>query len=233
MSSPATHRSFDIKYFYPKAKLEKKITHFRKNEIIFSQGDRSDALYYLDSGIVKLTVVSRDGREAIVAVVDGGSFFGENCILPESAVRFQSSVALTNVQVVKVEASLVKGMLSAGGQPALDFIGVLVRQNRRIQQDLASRQVESSEKSLARVISSLAEVTKHGGASPAKLSQQTLADMIGTSRQHVNALMKRLRKAGLPGSISPIQSSRSNKRDSELRSIVESSSGQPEEKKRA
>ena len=193
--TPDLINNFDVKTFFV-GKSDIKTTRFRKNQVIFSQGDRSETLFYIENGTVKLTVVSQEGKAAIVSVASGGSFFGESCISSNHAVRFQSAIALTNVQLVKIDASLVKQMIAAGGNVALSFVFYLVSQNARIQSDLANRLVDSGEESLARVISSLVQFTdKQGWTAPPKISQQTLAEMVGISRQHVNALMKRLKKA--------------------------------------
>jgi CRP-like cAMP-binding protein len=195
MSSPLVNK-FDVRNFFISAKVEKRTTQFRKNQVIFSQGDRSEALFYIENGTVKLTVVSKAGKEAIVSVADGGSFFGEGCISLDHAINFQSAVALTNVQLVRIDAAVVKRIIYEGGDTALSLVALLIAQNKLIQADLASRLVESSEESLARVISSLVRFgDRQGGTVSPKISQQTLAEMVGISRQHVNALMKRLRKA--------------------------------------
>jgi CRP/FNR family transcriptional regulator, cyclic AMP receptor protein len=193
---PPLVNSFDIKDFFASAKCDRRITQYRKNQVIFSQGDRSEALFYIENGAVKLTVVSKEGKEAIVSVASSGSFFGESCISLDHPVRFQSAIALTNVQLVKIDASLLKQMILAGGSATLKFVALLVARNVRIQTDLANRLVDPSEESLARVISSLVEFRdRQGRTPPPKISQQALAEMIGISRQHVNALMKRLKEA--------------------------------------
>jgi CRP/FNR family transcriptional regulator, cyclic AMP receptor protein len=193
---PLLVNNFDIKNILSAVKFDKKITQFRRKQNIFSQGDRSEALFYIEKGTVKLTVLSKEGKEAIISVLGGGSFFGESCILSGDAVRFQSAVALTNVQLVKIDAPLVRQLIEAGGNVALSFVVYLLSQNVRVQSDLANRLVDSSEESLARVISSLVQFTdKQGRTTPLKISQQTLAEMVGISRQHVNALLKRLKRA--------------------------------------
>jgi CRP/FNR family transcriptional regulator, cyclic AMP receptor protein len=209
MSAPLVN-SFDIKDFFAAAKWDRRLTQYRKNQVIFSQGDRSEALFYIENGTVKLTVVSKEGKEAIVSVASSGSFFGESCISLDQPVRFQSAIALTNAQLVKIDASLVKHMIVAGGTAALNFVALLVARNVRIQTDLANRLVDPSEESLARVISSLVQFRDRQGRTPSpKISQQALAEMIGISRQHVNALMKRLNKAKL-SALSSAPSSKSS-----------------------
>jgi CRP-like cAMP-binding protein len=209
MSAPLIE-SFDPKIFFAAAKFEKKTTHFRKKQVIFSQGDRSEALFYIENGTVKLTVVSQEGKEAIVSVASGGSFFGESCISSNQPLRSQSAIALTNVQLIKIDASRLKEMIVAGGVPTMSFVAFLLAQSVRIQSDLANRIVDSSAESLARVISSLVQFRdRQGRMIPPKVSQQTLAEMIGVSRQQVNALLKRLKKSESP-SLSSVPSSKSS-----------------------
>ena len=235
MGSPLVN-SFDIKDFCAAAKCDGRITQYRKNQVIFSQGDRSEVLFYIENGTVKLTVVSKEGKEAIVSVASSGSFFGESCISLDHPVRSQSAIALTNVQLVKIDASLVKQMLVAGGSATLNFVALLVRRNVRIQTDLANRLVDPSEESLARVISSLVQFRdRQGRTPPPKISQQALAEMIGISRQHVNALMKRLNKAKL-SALSAAQSNKSsslNDPSSEDSATTDSEVVQRRERRRA
>ena len=209
MSAPLI-ASFDPKLFFAAAKLDKKIIYLRKKQVIFSQGDRSEALFYIDNGTVKLTVLSREGKEAIMSVASEGSFFGESCISSEQPLRFQSAIALTNVQLIKIDAPRLKEMILTGGPPALSFVAFLLAQSVRIQSDLASRIVDSSKESLARMISSPVQFRdRQGRMIPAKVSQQSLAEMIGISRQQVNALLKRSKKAKSP-SLSSVPSSNSS-----------------------
>ena len=235
MSAPLIE-SFDPKIFFPAAKLDKKTVHFRKKQVIFSQGDRSEALFYIENGTVKLTVVSQDGKEAIVSVASGGSFFGESCISSEQPLRSQSAIALTNVQLIKIDAPRLKEMIVAGGVPALSFVAFLLAQSVTIQSDLANRLVDSSQESLARVISSLVQFRdRQGRMIPPKVSQQTLAEMIGISRQQVNALLKRLKKAELPPPTSVPSGKSSLETNSVSRAMVtlDSSIVQPRDRRKA
>jgi CRP-like cAMP-binding protein len=189
---------FDAGSFLDQLKLERASTWYRKREVIVSQGDPSNSMFYIQNGTVKFTLLSETGKEAIISVVGGGTFFGESCISQDRPVRYHSAVALTNVQLVRIDGALVRRLLCAGGDTALKFVSLLVRRNAKIQEDLAARLVESTAESLGRVISSLMEFkSKRDGGLPPKISQQTLAEMLGISRQHVNVLMKRLAKAKL------------------------------------
>lgn len=204
MATSIPHKAFDATSFFEQLKLGRTSSPYGKTEVIMSQGEPSDSLFYVQSGSVKLTIVSKNGKEAIISVADGGTFFGESCILPGRPVRIQSAVALTNVRLVRIEAALVKRVIRSGGETALDLVSVLLKRNTEIIEDLATRLVESSEESLARVVSSLVRYkSKFGRELPPKISQQTLGEMIGISRQHVNVLMKRLAAEGAAKSDKP------------------------------
>jgi CRP/FNR family cyclic AMP-dependent transcriptional regulator len=204
MASPICAREFDAGSFLDQLTSEKTTsTRYRKSEVIVSQGDPSDSMFYIEHGTVKFTLLSERGKEAIVSVASGGTFFGESCISQDRPVRFHSAVALTNVRLVRIDGALVRRLLRAGGETALKFVSLIFRRNAEIQEDLATRLVESSEESLDRIISSLTEFkSKRDGDLSPKISQQTLAEMLGISRQHVNVLMKRLAKARLAPEIS-------------------------------
>jgi CRP/FNR family cyclic AMP-dependent transcriptional regulator len=199
MNTPLVSQTFDAGAFFSAVASDRRVTQYRKKHVIFSQGDKSDSLFYIESGSVKLTIVSREGNEAIISVAEAGSFIGEGCISSEHAVRLHSAVALTNVQLVTIESLVVKRLLVGGGNAALNLVALLLRQNARIQEDLAKRLVDSSEESLTRVVSSFMQYKdKQSHTGLPRISQQSLAEMIGVSRQHVNALMKRIRKYGPP-----------------------------------
>lgn len=168
---------------------------FHKSETIFSHGDPSDSMFYIDKGSVKLTVTSPEGREAFLAFFDGGHFFGESCIASEFATRFHTATALTDLQVLKLDGSAMKRILRTNAELGYTFIVYLLSRNAQIQGDMASNLLYSSEARLRRVLWSLAELSQtDGGGAPPKLRQQDLASIIGVSRQRVNVLMKRLRK---------------------------------------
>lgn len=195
MSSPST-KALDLRSFWVALGPPRKTLNYRKKEVIFSQGDVSDSMFYIENGSVKLTVVTKEGKEAVISVTDGGHFFGESCISLDRSTRFHSAVALTNVQLVKIDRGSITQLLRSPGEISLNFIGLLLRSNAEIQQDLASRLVDSSEESLARVVSSLVQFRdKQSSAALPKINQQTLAEMVGISRQHVNVLLKRMKKA--------------------------------------
>ena len=168
---------------------------FPEKQIIFSEGQRSDSIFYIEKGAVKLTVTSRRGKEAIVSVFSRGDFFGESCVAPDQPVRSNNAVALTDTQALKIDRSVIIRTLIRDGRVCYGFVTYLLGRNQRIQQHLVNNLLESSEERLARVLFFLAQPGKVD--SSARVSQQTLAEMIGTTRQRVNVLMKRFKKLGL------------------------------------
>lgn len=161
----------------------------------FSEGERSDSLFYIEKGTVKLPVTSRQGKEAILGVFSRGDFFGESCIASDQPVRLHTAVALTEVWVVKIGREAIIRVLVRGGDACYSFVTYLLGRNTRMATELVNNLMDSSEERLARVLFFLAQPGKIDSA--AKVSQQTLAEMIGTTRQRVNVLMKRFQKLGL------------------------------------
>jgi CRP-like cAMP-binding protein len=169
---------------------ETKASPHRKKQTIFSQGDRNDSMFYVVNGSVKLALVSRAGNEAVITIVGPGKLFGESCISNNDPLRFQSAVALTDVRLMKIESTAILRLLRSGGDTSVNLISAILRQNTQIQEDLAKRLVDSAEESLARVISSLVQFRERDASLP-RVSQQTIAEMMGITRQRVNVLMKR------------------------------------------
>lgn len=189
---PPTSTDYDISAFLSAVQREKKTIRYKKRAVIFSQGEPSDSIFYIESGALKLSVVSPDGKEAIITITDGGTVFGENCISSGRPVRFHSAVALTEARLVKIERSTVLRVLNEGGRPAISFVSFLMKQNARLLEDLANRLVGSTELNLVRVVSSLTPLQnpQRNHALP-QITQQTIAEMIGITRQRVNVLMNR------------------------------------------
>lgn len=171
---------------------------YGKKEVIFSQGDPSNSIFYIEKGHVKLSVVSAEGKEAILSVSNGGTFFGESCIESDHPIRFHSVVALTEVDLVRIDRAAILWLLRTGGQEALDFTAFLLRRNAEIQKEFANSLLEPSEERLARILFSMRRFEgKRDGEPAPKLSQQMIAEMMGISRQHVNGLIKRFKKVTL------------------------------------
>jgi len=190
---PATR--FDSATFLGFIRPEKKTICFPKKQIIFSEGQRSDSVFYIEQGTVKLTVTSRRGKEAIIGVISRGDFFGESCIASDQPVRLYNAVALTEVCVVKISRAAIVRVLLEGGDACYGFVTYLLGRNARMSTELVNNLIDSSEQRLARVLFFLAQPDRID--SVPKVTQQTLAEMIGTTRQRVNFLMKRFKKLGL------------------------------------
>lgn len=192
---PAT--PFNPKIFLTKFGNGKTIHKSAKNHIIFSQGDVADAVFYVQNGKVKLTVVSQQGKEAIVAILESASFFGEGCLAGES-VRMATVTALENSTIVRIEKQAMINVLHQQAAFSELFMGYLLSRNIRIQEDLVDQLFNSSEKRLARVLLLLAHFGKEHKpeAAIAKISQETLAEMVGTTRSRVSFFLNKFRKLG-------------------------------------
>jgi CRP-like cAMP-binding protein len=168
-----------------------------KKQIIFSQGDAAEAVFYIQGGKVKLTVVSQQGKEAIVAILEQGSFFGESCLAGQ-IVRTSTATALEDSSIVRIDKVAMIRLLHEEPTFAELFMSYLLAHSIRIQADLVDQLFNSSEKRLARVLLLLAHFGKEGKPEPviAKVSQETLAEMIGTTRSRVSFFMNKFRKLG-------------------------------------
>ncbi len=194
MSSPLA-RPLKFASLLDGAGIDKKSSWYTKDQVIFSKGDRNDALFYIESGSVKLTAGSHEGEEAIIGLVDGGGFFGEGCIAPALPVRAHTAIALSETCVQKIPRTAIVHVLRSEGELSFMFISYLLEGMARVQADLASNLVHSSEQRLARLLISLSSFRGRNNLEFA-VSQQTLAEMIGTTRQRVNLLMGRFRQRG-------------------------------------
>lgn len=168
----------------------RKTIRYKKSEVIFFEGDESTAMFYVKSGALKLTLVSASGKEAVMCIRDGGAIFGESCISLGARARLHNAVALTETHLVRIDRASILRMLRGGGDSAIAFVSFLLDQNAALQRDLATRLVGSTHESLVGVVSWL---TRIKSSQPALhgITQQTVAEMMGMSRQRVNALMKR------------------------------------------
>jgi CRP/FNR family transcriptional regulator, cyclic AMP receptor protein len=189
--------AFNVKNFLTKANGGKTVAAYNENQVIFTQGEPADAIFYIQKGKVKLTVLSRQGKEAVVAILGGGDFFGEGCLAGQS-VRMGTVVSISPCSIMKLTKSIVISALHE--QPVFSemFVAHLLSRNIRIEEDLVDQLFNSSEKRLARVLLLLANFGKDGEPQPVlpKISQETLAEIIGTTRSRVNFFMNRFRKLG-------------------------------------
>jgi CRP-like cAMP-binding protein len=174
----------------------KSVLLLRKQEI-FAQGDIADAVFYVQTGKVKLTVVSKTGKEATVGILGGGDFFGEGSLAGQ-ALRMGSATALTDCAVLRIDKKAMMEALHREHEFSDMFVGYLLARNIRYEEDLVDQLFNSSEKRLARILLLLARFGKEGVPETVvpKISQETLAEMIGTTRARVSFFMNRFRKLG-------------------------------------
>ena len=173
------------------------ISTHRKKEIIFAQGDDADAVFYIKKGKVKVTVVSKQGKEAVVAILGADEFFGEGCLIGQPK-RLATAMAMTECVTMRVEKTEILRVLQ--DEPAFSqmFVSHILARNARVEEDLVDQLFNSTEKRLARVLLLMANFGKEGRPEPiiAKISQETLAEMIGTTRSRVSHFMNKFRHLG-------------------------------------
>jgi CRP/FNR family cyclic AMP-dependent transcriptional regulator len=188
---------FDAKAFLTKVGTGRSISPYRKRQVIFAQGEASDAVFYLDRGQVKLTVVSERGKSAVVAMLGRGDFFGEGCLAGQP-LRMATAAAVTDVSVVRIERQAMVGLLHDPSLFSERFMAYLLARNVRFEEDLVDQLFNSSEKRLARVLLLLARFGKEGKTEPVipKISQEVLAEMVGTTRPRISGFMNKFRKLG-------------------------------------
>jgi CRP-like cAMP-binding protein len=188
---------FDTADFLAKVGGGRIISKYRKNQKIFAQGDAADSVFYIQKGKVKVTVVSGLGKEAVVAILGKDEFFGEGCLAGQP-LRIATATGLTDCDVMRIEKAALIHTLQA--QPAFSemFLAHVLLRSIRVEEDLVDQLFNSSEKRLARALLLLANFGKEGKpeAIIAKVSQETLADMIGTTRSRVCFFMNKFRKLG-------------------------------------
>jgi CRP/FNR family transcriptional regulator, cyclic AMP receptor protein len=197
--SPRKERTFDPKTFLAQAGLGRRILQYPKNKVIFAQGEPCDAVFYIQDGRVKLTVLSTQGKEATIALLGPGDFMGESCITSDQPLRMSSASTLTDCRILRIEKTTMLKVLHREHAFSDLFVAYLVSRNNRIQEDLVDQLFNSAEKRLARILLLLARFGKEGRSESVipKISQETLAEMVGTTRARVNFFMNRFRQLGL------------------------------------
>jgi len=194
---PATSLSFNPAVFLATAAPGRDISVHSKNEIIFTQGDDADSVFYIKKGRVKVAVVSKDGKEAIVALLGPDEFAGEGCLIGQTK-RLATASAMTECETMRVTKAELQRVLR--DEPAFSkmFVTHILARNARVEEDLVDQLFNSTEKRLARLLLLLANFGKEGRPEPilAKISQETLAEMIGTTRSRVSHFMNKFRKLG-------------------------------------
>ena len=193
--SPAT--DFDPSVFLAKVGVEKTTREYLDKQVVFSQGDAADAAYYIQAGKVKLTVVSAHGKEAVVGILERGTFFGEGCLAGQP-LRMATANAIQLTTIVRVGKTTMVRLLHREPEFAELFIEYLLSRNVRIEEDLLDHLFNNSERRLARLLLLLAHVGREAPLETVvpKVSQETLAAMVGTTRSRVSHFMNLFRKLG-------------------------------------
>jgi len=189
---------FDPKNFLAKVGTGKTILEFRKNQHVFEQGDVADTVFYIQKGRVKLTVISEHGKEAVIAILEPGHFFGEGC-MNGHALRISTTTAMEDSLITSITKDAMLAALHDEPKFSEMFMAYLLTRNGRIEEDLIDQLFNSSERRLARILLLLANFGKEGSPKPISpnISQETLAEMIGTTRSRVSHFMNKFRKLGL------------------------------------
>src|SRR6202790_3584625 len=197
MGKPANDE-FDAKVFLAKVGAGKTILEFHKNQNVFEQGDIADTVFYIQKGKVKLTVLSEQGKEAVVAILEPGQFFGEGCMNGHK-LRISTTAAMETCVITEITKAAMVAAIHDEPQFSELFMSFLLTRNSRIEEDLIDQLFNSSERRLARLLLLLANFGKEGSPQPISpnISQETLAEMIGTTRSRVSHFMNKFRKLGL------------------------------------
>jgi CRP/FNR family transcriptional regulator, cyclic AMP receptor protein len=196
-AGPKKKRAFDPNAFLATMGEGRKPVVFPKKQTIFAQGDPSDAVFYIQEGRVRLTVLSSSGKEATIGILGEGEFFGEGCLAGQ-ALHVGAATAMTDCTVLRIEKKAMMKALHTEQAFSDVFVAHLLQRNIRFQADLVDQLFNSSEKRLARVLLLLSHFGKEGIPQTVlpKISQETLAEMIGTTRSRVSFFMNRFRKLG-------------------------------------
>jgi CRP/FNR family transcriptional regulator, cyclic AMP receptor protein len=189
--------SFDPKIFLAQVGEGKTIAKYQRGQIVFSQGDVADAVFYIQKGKVKLTVISEQGKEAVIAILEPGHFFGEGC-LNGHGLRVATTAAMEECVITRIAKSVMIAAIHREPDFSELFMSYLLARNGRIEADLIDQLFNSSERRLARLLLLLANFGKEARPEPivGKISQETLAEMVGTTRSRVSFFMNKFRKLG-------------------------------------
>jgi CRP/FNR family cyclic AMP-dependent transcriptional regulator len=189
---------FDAEAFLSGASRGLEKSAYKEDKVIFSQGEAADSIFYIGKGKVKLAVLSEQGKEAVVAILGPGDFFGEGCLAGQP-LRMATAVSMTECLITRIEKAAMIRVLHDAPEFSEKFMSHLLTRNIRVEADLVDQLFNSSEKRLARMLLILANFGKEGKPEPviAKVSQEMLAEMIGTTRSRVSFFMNKFRKLGL------------------------------------
>ena len=197
MMAKTNQRAFDPKAFLAKVGEGKTIVEYLKDQVVFAQGDVADTIYYIQKGRLKVVVISEQGKEAVVGILEPGQFFGEGC-MNGHALRIATTTAMEACLVTVITKAAMLAALHSEPKFSEMFMAYLLTRNSRIEEDLIDQLFNSSEKRLARLLLLLANFGKEGSPQPISpnISQETLAEMIGTTRSRVSFFMNKFRKLG-------------------------------------
>ena len=190
-------RPFDVNVFLNTVDGGRTVATYRKNETVYSQGDPADSVFYIQKGKIKVCIVSEQGKEAIVALHESGDFFGEGC-LSGQPLRLATVFAIMDSVVMRLDKASIARLLREVPKFSAMFISYLLARNARVEEDLVDQLFNSSEKRLARLLLLMANFGKEGSPQLVipKISQETLAEMVGTTRTRISTFMNKFRKLG-------------------------------------
>jgi CRP/FNR family cyclic AMP-dependent transcriptional regulator len=192
------HTVFDPETFLARAGLGRQVLNLKKNETAYAQGDAADAIFYVQTGQLRITVTSANGKEATLALVGAGEFVGEDCMVLAHPLRLATATAMTDCALLRISKAEMVRVLHQEHTLSDVFVSFLLTRNARVQADLVDQLFNSSEKRLARILLLLAQFGKESKPETVvpKISQEILAEMIGTTRSRVSFFMNRFRKLG-------------------------------------
>jgi len=198
LRSAAPSTTFDPKAFLATAGIGKTVRHYSPKQVIFTQGERADTILYIQQGRVRLGVLSKQGKEATIALLGPGDFLGEGCIASDQPLRAMTATAISDCSLLKIQRNEILRVLHEEHEFSDLFVAYLVDRHSRTQADLVDQLFNSSEKRLARALLILARFGKKDRLDVVipDINQATLAEMIGTTRSRVNFFMNRFRKLG-------------------------------------
>ena len=193
----ASGELFDPAVFLATAAVGRDISKYSKKEVIFAQGDDADAVFYIKKGKVKVAVISKQGKEAVVALLGPDEFVGEGCLIGQPK-RLATASAMTECETMRVAKTEIQQVIHDESAFSEMFVSHILARNARVEEDLVDQLFNSTEKRLARLLLLLANFGKEGRPEPilAKISQETLAEMIGTTRSRVSHFMNKFRQLG-------------------------------------
>lgn len=198
LSAQKSTKVFDPRAFLANVGIGRTLCYYSPKQVLFSQGERADAVFYIQDGTARLSVVSKHGKEATIALLSRGDFLGEGCIASDQPLRMMTATAVTKCSALKIEKKQMLRTLHEEHRFSDMFVAYLVGRHNRTQSDLVDQLFNSSEKRLARTLLMLTRFGKEGSSEAVipGISQQTLAEMIGTTRSHVNVFLNKFKRLG-------------------------------------